>query len=91
MLGFSIQKLLFTAAAIALVWYGFKWLGRMQAQKKALARKEAQRMAREGTSKSGTAKAAPEVEDMVECATCGSFVAATGTRNCGKTDCPYPG
>jgi len=30
MLGFSIQKLLFTVAAIFAVWYGFKWVGRMK-------------------------------------------------------------
>lgn len=91
MLGFSLQKLLFTAAAIALVWYGFKWLGRMRVQKQALAREQARRMAKEGRSGSGATKAAPDVEDMIECTVCGSFVASSGTRNCGKTDCPYPG
>jgi uncharacterized protein len=86
MFGFSIQKLLFTAIAIAAVWYAFKWLGRVQAQKKTVAREKAREMKNPGAS--GAAR--PDVEDMVECPTCGAFVAASGPRNCGKTDCPYP-
>ena len=86
MFGFSIQKLLFTGLAIAAVWYAFKWLGRVQAQKRAVDRQEARRMKESGPAKGKS----PEVEDMVECATCGAFVAAQGMRNCGKTDCPYP-
>ena len=30
MFGFSLTKLLFTAAVIVLIWYGFKWLRRVQ-------------------------------------------------------------
>ncbi|MAY65831.1 MAG: hypothetical protein CMM77_01740 [Rhodospirillaceae bacterium] len=86
MFGFSIQKLLFTGLAIAAVWYGFKWLTRMQARQREVARDNAKRMKESGTSKSKT----PEVEDMVECPTCGAYVAAQGMRHCGKSDCPYP-
>lgn len=86
MFGFSLQKLLFTGLAIAAVWYAFKWLGRMQAQQREVARENAKRMKESGPSKGKT----PEVEDMVECTTCGAFVASQGTRHCGKTDCPYP-
>ncbi|PIW27008.1 MAG: hypothetical protein COW30_12210 [Rhodospirillales bacterium CG15_BIG_FIL_POST_REV_8_21_14_020_66_15] len=86
MFGFSLPKLLFTALAIAAVWYGFKWLGRVQARQKELARERARRMKDTGTPRGR----APEVEDMMECPTCGAFVAASGPRNCGKTDCPYP-
>ncbi|MEK9672780.1 MAG: hypothetical protein VW268_09805 [Rhodospirillaceae bacterium] len=90
MFGFSIQKVLFTVAAIALVWYGFKWLGRVQARRNELAREQARRMREE--AKSGVARgSAPEVEEMVECSTCGSFVAAQGAKNCGKPDCPHLG
>jgi len=38
-----------------------------------------------GVSVSGAA------EEMLECPTCGAFVAITGAKSCGKADCPYPG
>ncbi len=91
MFGFSIQKILFTVAAIAIIWWGFKWLGRVQAQKKELAREKARRMKREGTRGSSAKGAEPAVEEMIECPECGVFVAASGARHCGKADCPYPG
>lgn len=31
----------------------------------------------------------PGVEKMIECQTCGAYVASTSLTNCGKTDCPY--
>ena len=34
MFGFSLQKLLVLAAVIALVWYGFKFVGRLQDHRK---------------------------------------------------------
>ena len=89
MLGFSIQKLLFTVAAIFAVWYGFKWVGRMKKVREREARERLRRQAGNGggagTSESGAA------EEMVECPTCGAFVAITGAKSCGKADCPYPG
>lgn len=91
MFGFSITKLLFTAAAIIAVWYGFKYVGRMQERQKELAEERARaakQAKRSGTG--GAAKGGSGVEDMVECPACGAFVAA-GSRACGKENCPYPG
>ena len=86
MLGFSIQKLLFTVAVIAAVWFGFKWLGRMKVVRDREAREKLRRQAENGGgSVSGVA------EEMVECPTCGAFVATTGAKSCGKAECPYPG
>lgn len=92
MFGFSLPKLLFTAVAIALVIYGFRWLTQMQqrnernVQNRASARKTA-KPAASGTSSSGS----DDVETMIECKVCGSYVAASGARSCGREDCPYPG
>ena len=80
MLGFSIQKLLFTAFAIFAVWYGFKWVGRVQAQRKERARLDAEA----GGGPVGT-------EEMVQCPACDSFVPASGASSCGRDNCPYPG
>ncbi len=92
MLGFSIQKLLFTVAAIFAVWYGFKWLGRMKEVRERDAKDRLRRQAgnggESGASGSGISGAA---EEMVECPTCGAFVATAGAKSCGKEECPYPG
>ena len=45
MLGFSIQKLLFTVAVCIAVWYGFKWVGRMQVKRDADAKAKLRRQA----------------------------------------------
>lgn len=91
MFGFSLTKLLFTAAVIYLIWQGFKWLGRVQAREKEIARErmreEARRMKAGGPARGG----GPGVEEMIECRTCGAYVALEGARNCGRADCPYPG
>lgn len=94
MLGFSIQKLLFTVAVVVAVWYGFKWVGRM----KVIREKQAKEKLRRGAGGSGggassgdASSATGNVEEMVECAVCGAFVAARGAKDCGKDNCPYQG
>ncbi len=75
MFGFSIAKLIVLAAVIALVWYGFKWMGRRRA----------------GGGGDRVADEAPAaIEDMDKCALCGTFVPAEGARDCGRDGCPYP-
>jgi len=99
MLGFSIQNLLFTVAAIFAVWYGFKWVGRMKKVREREAKERLRRQAVNGggagTGESGESGAGESVsgaaEEMVECPTCGAFVAATAAKSCGKAECPYPG
>lgn len=95
MFGFSLTKLLFTAAAIALVWYGFKWIGRMQQQKELQAKENARKATRQGRGDplgqgGGAAPEVQDVEDMVKCKACGVFMPAN-SRSCGRSDCPYPG
>jgi uncharacterized protein len=92
MLGFSIQKLLFTVAVVVAVWYGFKWVGRM----KVIREKEAKDKLRRGAGGSGggagsadSSSATGDAEEMVECAVCGAFVAVQGAKDCGKDNCPY--
>lgn len=89
MFGFSLPKLLFTILVIAAVWYGFKMLARWQERRdgaEGAERTPARRRRR------GRRDAAPaDAEDMVACALCGTYVAASGARSCGRADCPYPG
>ena len=81
MLGFSLTKLLVLAVIVALVWYGFKWAGRVGGQRGGgeIPRDDAGRAALE------------DAEDMAKCEVCGTFVPARGAGNCGRDGCPYPG
>lgn len=90
MFGFSIQKLLVLAALVAAVWYGFKFVSRLQEARDAQAGvrhgrfrwpKGVGRRAKEGTR--------TEAEEMVQCPVCQAYVPARGTAHCGRADCPY--
>ncbi len=85
MFGFSLPKLLFTILIIAIVWYGFKMIGRLDERRKEAApsrRAPAQRKA---------ATQEDSAQDLVACARCGTFVTPENPRSCGRADCPYPG
>ncbi len=93
MFGLSITKLLFTAAAIFIVWWGFKWVGRMQDQRGKKNTANGRRHRRtNNVENSAHAPATPaQTEDMVACKSCGTYVTASGAKSCGRGDCPYPG
>ncbi|NIA70219.1 hypothetical protein HBA54_16555 [Pelagibius litoralis] len=80
----SIQKLIVLGLVIAAVWYGFKFLGRLQAARKA----EAKLRAAEG-KKPQKRKAEPptagtdKVADLVPCPSCGAYVQADSRCSCG--------
>ena len=83
----SMQKLLVLAAIIAIVWYGFRFLGRLKETR--------EREARQRDLKDATRPAPKEqneqldVEETVQCAVCGAYVPTIGKSNCGKSGCPY--
>ena len=83
----SFQKLIVLAIAIAVVWYGFKFLGRLKETRAAEARK------RDLNSEAQRDKTAVrdqlDVEETVQCPTCGAYVPSQGATNCGKARCPY--
>jgi hypothetical protein len=84
MFGFSLTKLLFTIAVIALIWYGFKWLNRVQDERE---RQDRERL-KGGDS---GARGDPDAETMIKCPTCGTYMASSTPKSCGEPDCPYPG
>ena len=71
-----LQKLLLLAAAIAIVWYGFKFVGRLNQQRQQRVDKE------EDTARVGAS-------DTVQCPVCTAYVATDSKSDCGKMDCPY--
>jgi uncharacterized protein len=90
MFGLSLSKVLLTAIAIAIVWYGCKWMNRMQARRRAEL-DEAGRPTvgerRAGRAGRRTRRAA--TEDLVQCAVCESYVPAHGGGPCDRSDCPF--
>jgi uncharacterized protein len=87
MFGLSLTKILLTIFVIVAVWYGWRWYQRYQAL-------EAKRERDESVPKNdrrANGRGQVEAEDMIECRTCGAFVAASRRVGCGRKDCPFPG
>ena len=81
----SLQKLILLAAVVAAVWYGFKFLGRLQKARDEEARLREKRAARPAKKASAEAarSGAGTVEDLVPCPKCGAYVRAGSTCSCG--------
>ena len=97
MFGFSLQKLLVLAAIVLAVWYGFKWVSRLQESRDAEARVPPRKRRWPGGVRGAFRRAAKEpeqqqqdaAEELTPCRVCGAYVAARGAANCGRADCPY--
>jgi uncharacterized protein len=85
MFGFGFSKLVVLVILILAIWYGFKYVGRVEEVRQSLrrAREAAQRGANRGSSPK------IEAEDMVKCRVCDAYVAARGAAKCGRSDCPW--
>jgi hypothetical protein len=92
MFGLGFSKVLFTIFAVLVVWYGYRWYGRVQARRRAELDEHMRRDVR-GAAAGGPRRAtgADKVEDLVPCGTCGAYVPVRGARACGRAGCPYPG
>ncbi len=69
MLGFSINKILVLIAILGAVWWGFKWLSRLDRLRKA-----------EDKPKAGGGP--PRVEEMVECPACKTYQVPKADKSC---------
>lgn len=80
----SIQKLIVLGVVIAAVWYGFKFLGRLQQARKAEAKlREAEVKGKKKVSEPPSAPA-DAVADLVQCPSCGAYVQAGSKCSCGR-------
>ena len=70
-MGFNLPKLLILIAVIAIVWYGFKTMGRINRNRQ----KESNQAARKETSKIAT-------KDMAQCPKCDAYCASLDTHKC---------
>ena len=75
----SLPKLLLTAAIIACVWYGFKWLNQRQGQIK----RSAQNRRRQPKKSTYTENDETDIEEMVQCSDCGAYFAKGNEHRCG--------
>lgn len=82
MLGLSLGKFLLLALIVAIVWYGFKYVNRVEAVRRAV-REELQRR------KAAQRPPRLQAEDLVKCATCGAYIAAQSGSACDRADCPW--
>jgi uncharacterized protein len=87
MLGLSLGKLLVLAIIVAAVWYGFKYVQRVEEVRRML--RQVQRQQQQRASRAGPQTL--EAEDLVKCRQCGAYVAARSTTSCGRPDCPWGG
>ncbi len=87
MFGFSLPKLLVLAAILAAVWYGFKFVGRLDRMRKEEIKNRGKRADAGDDGPDDPTLA--DTEEMVQCPVCGVFLSPKDTRSCGKPDCPY--
>ena len=80
----SIQKLIVLGLVIAAVWYGFKFLGRLQQARKSEAKlREAETRAAKKAPDRKPAASREEVADLIPCPACGAYVQAGSKCSCG--------
>ena len=88
----SLGKILVFAVIVAAVWYGFKYLNRVQRVEKG-ERKKGERTFGERFRKATRARSGEQdtgiIEDTEKCTVCGAYVSVEGTQGCGKPKCPY--
>ena len=84
MFGFSFSKILLLVAVICIVWFGFKFLARVQQAGDGKPARPlgdfADKVRRAARSRGGRAN--PPVEDMVRCAKCGAYYPSDTDHRC---------
>jgi hypothetical protein len=83
MLGLSLGKLILLALIVVIIWYGYRYMQRVEAVRRFL-REELNRR------RSAARPSQPvEAEDLVKCAVCGAYVPSRNAGACGRPDCPW--
>jgi hypothetical protein len=73
----SFPKLFLLLLVVAVVWYGLRWIGRLD------------RARREEVGGRRSRGRAPEAVDTVQCKVCDAYVPRLNPRACGRAECPY--
>lgn len=93
MFGFSIGKLLVLIAIVAAVWYGFKYIGRLErmqrGERKTGERSFGERIRKAARGKGDSTGGPGHIEETEQCPVCKAYVSVEGVENCGRPGCPY--
>jgi hypothetical protein len=81
---FGLSKLLVFGAVLAVLWIGFRYVGRIQAIRQAVG----EEMRRRQRAEQQRRRPLP-AEDLIKCGVCGAYVAARGATACGRAECPW--
>jgi hypothetical protein len=76
----TLPKILLIVLVIGVIWW---WHRRNQ-----IRRREQAELERNPHNRA-QAKPTKPIEDMTQCKVCGAYVPASGTRNCGRKNCPF--
>ena len=82
----SITKLVVLVLAVLGAWYLFRFAERAN---EARAARFGSGGAKAENNPKATKAGKREIEDLVKCQQCGSYVSANA-HSCGREDCPYP-
>ena len=94
----SLSKILLLALVIGAVWFGWRWVNRVQEigrARNAARRQDGARNAAPGAAPGAAPRdarsyaPAMEAEDMEKCPECGAYVAPRSAVSCGRPACPY--
>lgn len=87
MFGLSFGKFLILVAVVLAVWYGFRYLSRLDQ----IRQKRARPVDREAEPPRTEARTATQIptEDLIKCPVCATYVPARRTVSCGQPSCPY--
>lgn len=82
----SLTKIITLVGLLAIVWFAFRLLGKVQRERQAALRRNGGDRAK--TPRSNDRKApTTDTQEMAKCAVCGVYVAADAAR-CGTPGCP---
>lgn len=83
----SLSKIITLVGILAIVWFAFRLLGKVQRQRQeALRRHGGAKSTPKGTT-AGRKPPGVDAQDMAKCPVCGVYT-ASGTGRCGTPGCP---
>lgn len=84
----SLSKIITLVGILAIVWFAFRLLGKVQRQREeALRRNGGVKANPKGGAATRGKAAATDTQDMAKCDVCGVYV-ASGSGRCGTPGCP---
>ena len=84
-----LVKILLLILVVVALWYGVRWMARVQRVLERQERQNERRMEELRGQRPPPKPAEPAAADMQRCPVCSTYV--TGTASCGRQGCPYGG